>query len=182
MEDFADLLRGAEHALAHELAEAGDVLQAGGGRAVAAEDADTLSCDLGDLGGTAGAGDRRLVPDVVVDEVALATALVAFPADEALIFEEGDGLGDGRRADLEVLDEFDAVTLPASATKRQVSTRAVILGRPCCIRRVVNASSYSRTASSSRPEPCASAPCSRGGVRLRRWVRRSVARWAKSAR
>ena len=53
-----------------------------------------------------GAGDRRLVPDVVVDEVALAAAFVAFPADEALIFEERDRLGDGRRADLKVLDEF----------------------------------------------------------------------------
>ena len=49
MEDFADLLRGAEDALADEVAEAGDVLEAGGGRAVAAEDADALPCGLGDL-------------------------------------------------------------------------------------------------------------------------------------
>src|SRR5580700_1353208 len=106
VEDFADLLRGAQDALADEVTEAGDVLQAGGGRAVAAEDADALPCGLGDLGDAAGTGDRRLVPDVVVDEVAIAAAFVAFPADEAQIFEERDRLGDGRRADLEVLGEF----------------------------------------------------------------------------
>src|ERR1700733_5500305 len=45
---------------------------------------------LGDLGDAAGTGDRRVVPDVAVDEVAFAAALVAFPADEAQIFEERD--------------------------------------------------------------------------------------------
>src|SRR5215467_10893459 len=58
MEDVADLFGGAEDALADEVAEAGDVLQAGGGRAVAAEDAYALPCRLGDLGDAAGAGDR----------------------------------------------------------------------------------------------------------------------------
>src|SRR5215469_12174405 len=58
VEDVADLFGGAEDALADEVAEAGDVLQAGGGRAVAAEDAYALPCRLGDLGDAAGAGDR----------------------------------------------------------------------------------------------------------------------------
>jgi hypothetical protein len=38
VEDLTDLLCGAEDALADEVAEAGDVLQAGGGVGVAAED------------------------------------------------------------------------------------------------------------------------------------------------
>src|SRR5262249_48164843 len=58
VEDVADLFGGAEDALADEVAEAGDVLQAGGGRAVAAEDPYALPCGLGDLGDAAGAGDR----------------------------------------------------------------------------------------------------------------------------
>ncbi|GAA3310606.1 hypothetical protein GCM10020295_78150 [Streptomyces cinereospinus] len=45
----------------------------------------------------------------------------------------------------------DAVRLPASVVYRQVSTRDIIFGRPCPMSRVVNISSYSRTASRSRP-------------------------------
>ncbi|GAB2859304.1 hypothetical protein GCM10027074_27970 [Streptomyces deserti] len=50
MEDLAGLLRGADEALGDEVDEAGDVLEAGGGRGVGAEDADALACGLGELG------------------------------------------------------------------------------------------------------------------------------------
>lgn len=70
-----------------------------------AEDADALPCGLDDLGDGPGAGHHRLVPDVVVDDVALAAAFVAFAADEALALQERDRLGHGRRADLEALGE-----------------------------------------------------------------------------
>src|ERR1700749_1740248 len=46
---------------------------------------------------------------------------------------------------------WDAVSLPASVVNRQVSTRAIILGRPEAMRAVVSVSSYSVTASASRP-------------------------------
>jgi hypothetical protein len=51
-----------------------------------AEDADALPCGLDDLGVGPGAGDHRLIPEIVVDDVALAAALVAFPAYEGLTF------------------------------------------------------------------------------------------------
>jgi hypothetical protein len=53
-----------------------------------------------------GAGDRGLVEEFVVDDVAVAAAFVAFAADEALALQEGDRFRDGRRADLEVLSEL----------------------------------------------------------------------------
>src|SRR5258708_33717767 len=83
-EDFAGLLCGADDAFADEVEEAGDVLEADGGRGVGAEDADALPGGLDDLGVGPGAGHHRLVPDVVVDDVALAAAVVSFPADQAL--------------------------------------------------------------------------------------------------
>lgn len=43
--------------------------------------------------------------DVVVDDVPLA-AFVGVPADEALVLQERDRLGDGRRADAEARGEF----------------------------------------------------------------------------
>jgi hypothetical protein len=104
VEDLAGLLRGAGGALGDEVEEAGDVLEAGGGRGAGAEDANALPCDLRPLGAGPGAGHHRLVPEVVVDEVALAAAFVAFAADEGLAFEELDRFGDGRRADSEALD------------------------------------------------------------------------------
>jgi hypothetical protein len=52
------------------------------------------------------AGHHRLIPDVVVHDVALAAAFAAFPPDQILALQERDRLGDGRRADLEALDEF----------------------------------------------------------------------------
>ena len=81
-------------------------MEAGGGRGVGAEDADALACGFGELGVVPGAAHHRLVPEVVVDDVALAAAFVSFPADEVQALEEGDRFGDGRRADLETLDEF----------------------------------------------------------------------------
>ncbi len=106
MEELPGLAGGAGDALADEVGEAGDALQARGGRGAGAEDADALACGRPELGGAAGSGHRRLVPDVVVDDVALAAAFVALPADEALAVEERDRLGHGRRADLEAPDEF----------------------------------------------------------------------------
>ena len=106
VEDLAGLLRGAGDALTDEVEVAGDVLEAGGGRGVGAEDADPLPCGLGELGVVPGAADHRLVPEVVVDEVALAAAFVVFPADEVQALEERDRFGDGRRADLEALGEL----------------------------------------------------------------------------
>jgi hypothetical protein len=105
-EDLAGLLGRAGGALADDLEEAGDVLEAGGGWGAGAEDADALACGLDDPVVVPGAGDRRLVPDLVVDDVALAAASVALAADEVLALEEGDRFGDGRRADLETLDEL----------------------------------------------------------------------------
>ena len=75
-----------------------------------------------------------------------------------------------------------AVRLPASDVYRQVSTPAAIRGSPDRMSRVVNVSSYSRTASASRPSACDAGRDPRGAAGLRRWARRSVARWARSAR
>ncbi|GAA2463525.1 hypothetical protein GCM10010405_55060 [Streptomyces macrosporus] len=109
MEDLAGLPRGACDALGDDGddgGEAGDVLQAGGGRGAGAEDVHALPGDRHEVGGGPGAGQHRLVPDVVVDDVAFAAAFAGFPADEALALEERDRLGDGRRADPQVPDEF----------------------------------------------------------------------------
>ncbi len=51
----------------------------------------------------------------------------------------------------------DAVRLPVSLTQRQAITRAIIFGVPVCMKTVVSVSSYSRTASASRPWACGSA-------------------------
>src|SRR5690606_31689434 len=76
-------------------------------------DADPLPRGLGDLRRGPGAGHHGLVPDVVVDAVALTTALLALPPDEALALQEGDRLGDGRRADLQALGQFGGGEVPA---------------------------------------------------------------------
>jgi len=49
---------------------------------------------------------RKFEPAINVDDVALAAAFVALAADEVQALEERDRFGDGRRADLEPLDEF----------------------------------------------------------------------------
>lgn len=100
------MLRGSGDAFADEVDEAGDVLEAAGGGGAWAEDADALPCGLGEPGVRAGAGDHRLVPDVGVDDVPLAAAFVAFPADQTLTLEERARLGDRCRADLETPGEL----------------------------------------------------------------------------
>jgi hypothetical protein len=65
-----------------------------------------LACGVNELVVGSGAGDRRLVEEFVVDDVAVAAVFVAFSADEALALQEGDRFGDGRRADLEALGEL----------------------------------------------------------------------------
>jgi hypothetical protein len=51
------------------------------------------------------AGDRCLVPHVVVDDVPFAPA-VSFPPDELLVFQVADRLGDGCRADPQAPDQL----------------------------------------------------------------------------
>jgi hypothetical protein len=106
VEDFTGLFGGPGDAFADEVEEAGDVLQAGGGGGVGAEDGDALACGFGELVVGSGAGDGRLIEEFVVDDVAVAAAFAAFSADEALALQEGDCFGDGRRADLEALGEL----------------------------------------------------------------------------
>src|SRR4051794_24188552 len=89
VQDLAGLVRGAGDALGDEVDEAGDVLQAGRGRGVGAEDAHALPGDPAEVGGGPGARHRGLVQDVVVDDVALATPLVPLAADEPLAVEQG---------------------------------------------------------------------------------------------
>lgn len=66
--------------IADEVEEAGDVLQTAGRGGVGAEDGNALACDVGELVVGPGAGDRRLVEEFAVDEVAVAAAFVAFSA------------------------------------------------------------------------------------------------------
>ena len=62
-------------------------------------------------------------------------------------------------------------------------TRDIILGMPEAIMTVVNVSSNAATASMSRPSTGGGDGIPRGAAAgLRRWVRCSVARWARSAR
>jgi hypothetical protein len=100
VEDFGRLLGGAGDAFADESEEAGDVLEADGGGGVGAEDVDVSECGFDELVVGSGAGDRRLVEEFVVDDVGVAAAFVALPADEAPALQVGDRLGDARRNDL----------------------------------------------------------------------------------
>lgn len=84
VEDFTGLFCGADDALADEVEEPGDVLQAGGSRGVRAEEGNALPCGLDELVVGPGAGDRGLVEELVIDDVAVTAAFVAFAADQAL--------------------------------------------------------------------------------------------------
>lgn len=116
-----------------------------------AEDGDALARVLDELVVGPGAGDGGLVEEFVVDDVAVAAALVVFSPDEALAFQEGDRFRDGRRADLEPLGELGCGEAARVGGQQTGQHRAVILGRPEAIKAVVNVSSYSAMAWASRP-------------------------------
>ncbi|MFI6535928.1 hypothetical protein ACIBHY_26000 [Nonomuraea sp. NPDC050547] len=101
------MVDGADEVVVDVAEEPAHVPQAGTAGSGGAEDRGSPLGDVGQLGVHPGTGQERPVPDVLVDDVAVAPlSRVAFAADQFLLLEVVDGLGDRGRADPQVLDQF----------------------------------------------------------------------------